>query len=257
MNLRVLGCHGGTSRDHRSVSFLVEGHLALDAGSLALSLSLSEQAQVDTVLVTHPHIDHIGDLGTLCDSRTHLELSSLVVAGTADTLAALRDHFFNGVLWPDFTRIRGGRERVARLEEIRLETARVFGGLTVTAIRVDHSIPSCGFVVTDGSATLAYSGDTGPTERFWQALNALPRLDALITEISFPDRMEELARRSGHLTPTSMRAELDKLEHRDTPVYVYGFKPAFVEEIQIELEQHEDDDRERISVLEPGQELRL
>lgn len=254
MKLRVLGCHGGTTRDHKSVSFLIDEHLALDAGSLASGLSLADQSALETVLVTHPHIDHIGDLGTICDSRTHLDLPSLVVAGMDTTLEALRSHFFNDVLWPDFTRIRGVRENVARMQTIEAEETLHYRDLTVHAIPVDHSIPSCGFVVSKGETTLAYSGDTGPTRRFWDWLNGLTHVDALITEISFPDRMHELAARSGHLTPESLLGELDKLEHDRTPVFVYGFKPAFADEIRMALEERGD---RRIRILKEDQVLQV
>jgi len=254
MILRVLGCHGGTTREHRSVSFLIDGHLALDAGSLASGLSLEDQSALETVLITHPHIDHIGDLGTICDSRTHLDLPSLVVAGLDSTLDALRDHFFNDVLWPDFTRIRGIREHVARWQEVEPEETLRFRDLTVHAVRVDHSIPSCGFIVSTADATLAYSGDTGPTQHFWEWLNGLSRVDALITEVSFPDRMHELAARTGHLTPESLLVELDKLEHEATPVFVYGFKPAFANEIRADLDLRDDP---RIRILETDQVLHV
>lgn len=248
MRLRVLGCHGGTSRRHRSVSFLVDEHLALDAGSIATALELEEQARVTAVLVTHPHIDHIADLGTLCDSRAHLELEPLVVAGLAPTLDALRTHFFNGVLWPDFTRIRGPRDRVVDLLQLGPEALLELGDHTVRAVPVDHSVPSCGFVVGNGESTLAYSGDTGPTRRFWDVLGELPRLDGVITEVSFPDRLGELAERSGHLTPRTLAAELPKLKgHDDAPVWLYGLKPPFEEEI---LEQLAGVVGERVRVLE-------
>ena len=52
--------------------------------------------------------------------------------------------------------------------------------------------------------------------------------------------MDALAERSGHLTPSTLRTELQKLEHKDTPVFVYGLKPAFEEEIRLELAPFQD-----------------
>jgi ribonuclease BN (tRNA processing enzyme) len=37
-------------------------------------------------------------------------------------------------------------------------------------------------------ATIAYSGDTGPTDRLWKLLNQEKNLKALLLELSFPDQ---------------------------------------------------------------------
>ena len=62
MNVKVLGCHGGESKKHRSTSFLVNDRIAIDAGAIAGRLSLDEQSRIETVLVSHPHLDHVRDL---------------------------------------------------------------------------------------------------------------------------------------------------------------------------------------------------
>ena len=67
--------------------------------------------------------------------------------------------------------------------------------------KVDHSVPANGYIVEDREkAAIAYTGDTGPTERFWKRM-AGRDVKALITETSFPNRLEKLALASGHLTP--------------------------------------------------------
>ena len=58
-------------------------------------------------------------------------------------------------------------------------------------------------------------------------VNATKNLKAVITEASFPNSEEALARISGHLTPSLLGKELEKLK-RDVPVYIYGPKPRFV-----------------------------
>ena len=62
MQLRVLGAHNMESRDTRMECHLIDGVLALDAGSLARALSFEEQRGVRAVLLTHRHFDHIKDL---------------------------------------------------------------------------------------------------------------------------------------------------------------------------------------------------
>jgi cAMP phosphodiesterase len=255
MNVRVLGCHGGASLHHRTVSFLVDRHVALDAGALAGGLTVAEQGEVRVALITHSHMDHVGDLDSLVDLRSQQGGFPLVVAGMAETIEALRTHFFNDVLWPDFTRIALPGGPAVDLQVLELEAESTFCGLTVRPILVDHTVPSCGFLVGDAHTTLAYSGDTGPTDRFWKVLNGVDNLSAVITEVSFPDAKGELARVSGHLTPTTLVGELAKLDGvRNIPIYVYGLKPSFEREIRAELEALVLD---RVRVLDEGDELEL
>jgi len=46
--------------------------------------------------------------------------------------------------------------------------------------------------------------------------------------------MQDVADVSLHLTPKTLSAELEKLE-RDVPVYLYHFKPPYIEELREEL----------------------
>ena len=108
------------------------------------------------------------------------------------------------------------------------------GNLKVRAVPVSHSVPTTGFIVDDGEGSLAFSSDTGPTQRFWDVVNATKNLKAVITEASFPYSAEALARISRHLTPSLLGKELEKLK-RDVPVYIYGPKPRFVTRIRKEI----------------------
>jgi 3',5'-cyclic-nucleotide phosphodiesterase len=251
MELRVLGCHGGTSLHHRNVSFLVDGKLALDAGNLAGALTLGEQSEVETVLVSHAHIDHVVELAALCDARAQQGGPGLLVAGPAAALDALRAHFFNGVLWPDFTRIPSLERPALRWRALEAERWVELSGLRVLPVPVQHSVPCNGFVLDDGRASIAYSGDTGPTERFWRVLDEHADLRALVIEISFPDRLAELAHVSGHLTPRTFRIELTKLRCAERiMILVYGLKPLFAAEIEAELARERTDN---VRLLSTGQ----
>jgi ribonuclease BN (tRNA processing enzyme) len=236
MRLRILGCHGGTSVAHRNVAFLVDERLAIDAGSLAAGLTLEEQARLEAVLVSHAHIDHVGDLAAICDVRAQQGGPGIVVAGIRPVIDALREHFFNDVLWPDFAAIPSRERPALRWLEIEAGRTRELCGLSLLAVPVHHSVPCTGFVLDDGRASIAYSGDTGPTDLLWRVLDDQPGLRALVLEVSFPDRLDELARRSGHLTPRSFRAELEKLRRRaELSILVYGLKPLHEETIAAEV----------------------
>jgi len=79
-----------------------------------------------------------------------------------------------------------------------------------------------------------FTSDTGPTEKVWEVANSTPRLRALIVEVSFPNRMQAVADISRHLTPSALAVELAKLR-RDVPVYLYHFKPPYVDELRAEI----------------------
>lgn len=239
MKVKVLGCHGGESKKHRSTSFLVDDRIAIDAGAVAGRLSLDEQSRIETVLVSHPHLDHVRDLAGLVDNRCQQGGAPLEIVGIRDTIETLRTHFFNGRLWPDFTKIPAADKPTIVFREIDPFVPFDVNGVSVTPVRVNHTVDTVGFILSDDVSSLAYSGDTGPTTRFWELLNDLPRLDALLLEVSFPDQFDWLAKQSGHLTPTTVRSELAKLEAEkaEVPVYAYHIKPVFEGETERELAQ--------------------
>ncbi len=98
MELRILGCHGGETPKHRTSSFLLDERVAIDAGAVTSMLTLEEQHRIETVLVSHAHLDHVRDLATMADNRCQQGGPTLVVAGIPETLAVLRQHFFNDLL---------------------------------------------------------------------------------------------------------------------------------------------------------------
>ncbi len=58
----------------------------------------------------------------------------------------------------------------------------------------------------------------------------MKRLQAVITETSFPNELQDLADVSGHLTPQNLSDELRKLK-TPVPVFFYGAKPKHLETI--------------------------
>ncbi len=256
MELQVLGCHGGETPRHRSTSFVLDGVLGIDAGATTSMLALDKQMQLDAVLVSHAHFDHVRDLATLADNRCQGASRPLVIAGTAFTIRALREHFFNNVLWPDFSQIPlvDGQGPTIVFQEVDPERPAAVAGFEVRPVLVSHTIESAGFVVSREGVAMAYSGDTGPTDRFWQVLSETPDLRAILQEVSFPDEYEWLARASGHHTPATLSRDLEKLSRRDVPVLLYHIKPSFQAEVERDLARLRNDD---LQVLSLGDEFLL
>jgi ribonuclease BN (tRNA processing enzyme) len=126
-----------------------------------------------------------------------------------------------------------------KFEEIEIEIPFTIdnlpgGPLEVTAVEVNHIVPTTGLLLRQGRSSVIFTSDTGPTSRIWAVANATEDLAAVITEVSFPNRMQDVADVSLHLTPKTLSAELEKLK-RDVPVYLYHFKPPYIDELREEL----------------------
>jgi ribonuclease BN (tRNA processing enzyme) len=258
MRLRVLGCHGGESPSHRTTCFLIDDDLLIDAGAITRGLTVPEQAKINHVVVSHSHLDHIGDLALLADNVISMRDKPVEIYCTDVTADALEKHFFNNVIWPNFTKIplpRAKDQTVLHLTRIRSGEPFTIGGYTLRTVPVKHPVECHGVFVRGKTGTLVYSGDTGPTDRLWTELNELDDLRAFILEVSFPNELKELAHISGHLTPELLSEELGKWQPKNkAPVLLYGMKPAFHEALKEQIAALADP---RLTMLRPMDEFEL
>lgn len=220
-------------------SFLIDGTVVIDAGAITRALTIDEQRGIRHVLISHTHMDHTATLPFLIENifGTHPEPVSIYCSKRV--LGAVKRHLFNNDTWPDFSRIPDHLEPSVRFQEIVAEepfriTGLPGGDLEITAVPVDHIVPTTGFLFRQGSSSVIFTSDTGPTERIWQVANSTPDLKALITECSFPNRLQAVADVSLHLTPNTLAKELGKLTCK-VPVLLYHYKPPYVDELRSEL----------------------
>jgi cAMP phosphodiesterase len=252
MLLEILGCHGGSVPKRRLPSFLINGHVLLEAGSVTAALPLGAQAGIEHVLLSHAHLDHTVGLALLVDNIQSAQTATgrnaaVTAAAIAPVVDDLRTHCFNSRLWPDFTKLPTPEEPALRLRTLREREAIEFGSLTVLPVAVHHSVPACGFILHDGTSGIVFSGDTGPTDEIWKVAREFKGLHAIIVETAFPNRLENLAIKAGHFTPALLQREMEKMP--EAPLWVYHIKPAHFEETSEELERLGD----RIHVLEQDQ----
>jgi 3',5'-cyclic-nucleotide phosphodiesterase len=235
VDLRVIGCHGGETPKHRTSAFVIDDDLTLDAGSLTSGLSLKAQCKLEACLISHAHLDHIRDLATIADNRVQNACPPLIVAGTKGTLSIIKKHFFNNLLWPDFSTIPTPAHPTIKYVELRPEKAVTIAGRTVRAVLVDHTIESAALIVESKQGAIAYSGDTGPTTRIWELLNEVHDLRAMLMEVSFPNAQQKLATISGHHTPRTLGIEMKKYRApKNLPTLLYHMKPSFQAEVEKE-----------------------
>lgn len=235
MKLRILATalEGEEPKQYAS-SYLVNDVLAVDAGCLGFWRSPADQAGIRHVLITHTHMDHIATLPMFIENAYRPGLDSVTVYGLAETMDALQRHVFNDVIWPDFVKITVGGKPFVRLQPIRAGEPFQVEGLMVSAIRVDHIVPTCGFIVTDQRSTLIFGADSGPTDHLWEAAHGTPRPRAVVLEACFPNSMKALAQVSAHLTSEMFLEEVAKMPLVDRIIAVH-IKEVFRKQVELEL----------------------
>jgi len=239
MDFRVLGSFGGDSPECRMTSFLIDGCVAVDAGAITRALTIEDQRKVRHVLITHTHLDHTNTLPFLIENSFGSSDEPVSIFCTKRVLAGVRRHLFNNDTWPDFTRIPNHLYPSVRFEEIEIERPFTISGLPsgdleVEAIEVNHIVPTTGLLLRQAGVSIIFTSDTSATERIWEVANSTADLAAVITEVSFPNRLQDVADVSLHMTPQGLATELVKLE-REVAVYLYHLKPPYIEELRTEL----------------------
>ena len=225
MELRVLGCSGGEAEGHRLTGLLVNGKVAIDAGSITQALTTQEQIGIRQIFISHSHLDHICTLPFFTKNIFgHTEVP-VEIHALPETLDALRRHLFNDELWPDFSVIPSPDNPIIRFSEIVPGQAYEVEGLRVTAIPVNHLVPCVGYLVEDATSAFIFSSDTAETDLVYEIANRTPNLKLFITEASFPNEQDWLAKASKHLTPEKLGKELKKLTV-DVPVGIYHLTPG-------------------------------
>lgn len=239
MKLRVLGCSGGQVPGHNLSSFLINDSLLVDAGSATSTLTLKAQQKIRNILITHVHLDHVMGLATIADNLYGNCESTVNVWGINDVISGLKSSFFNDTIWPDFTQITGDSQGwpVVSFRNMPEEEPIPIGNSTVTAVRVNHIVPSVAFFIESQKRTLLMVGDTGPTEKVWAVARRKKNLCAVVLESSFPNRLQEIADMSRHLTPRTLAEEADKLKRPSVPILVTHLKPQFRDETIAELKR--------------------
>ena len=137
MRVRVLGAHQLETRDTRLTSFLLDGVLAVDAGSLTSGLTLEEQESVEAILITHHHFDHCRDLLTF---GLNTRGSTTNVYACHEVLDSLSTNLVNGAIYPDHTRTPANAPSL-RFNPIEPGLYNAVGHYSVLPFRVTHGPP--------------------------------------------------------------------------------------------------------------------
>jgi len=235
MKIEVIGCHGGEGPEFHATSFLLNGNTLVDAGSAVGGLSMERQKQIDHVVITHPHLDHVKDLAFLADNTFGTRDTPIQVVSDADVITDLRDHLFNWIIWPDFSVLPTPEKPTMVWAPIK-DRLQV-GDLIFESHDVNHPGNAVGYVIEDPKADVSVliSGDTQSTDAIWEAGFKRKNLAAIFVDIAFPNDMAHIAARSGHFTPAMFKEEMKKFPDHSIPIFVYHLKPAFYKTVEQEI----------------------
>lgn len=231
MKLRVLGCYGGVTQDHRVTGFLINDHILLDAGTVPASLRLDEQRRIDAAIISHSHLDHCAGLAFLADNIFVDAKAPVRIIATPSTAEAIQNHLLNGTMWPDFTTITRTGRSVATIEMLEVGKRREVDELVITSFSVEHTVETVGFVVSDKRGAILYSADTSDLAPVVRQIEEVDNLKLVILEASFPNDLRELARKTGHLVPEQIEP-LATLLGTSVPIRLFHMKPRYVEQIE-------------------------
>jgi ribonuclease BN (tRNA processing enzyme) len=257
MQIRVLGCSGAIAEGSRTTAFLIDHDVLVDAGTGVGDLPLEDMARIDHILVSHSHLDHILAIGLLADSVMRLRAAQgrgpIQVHALPQTIDALRTHIFNGVIWPDFTRLPRLDRPALQLVPFAVGERLVLGGKAFEVLSAAHTVPAVGFGLEGRDGWWVYTGDTGPNPALWMRL-AQMKVAHLVIETAFSDEERELARISRHLCPAKLSTELESLAG-SVDVHITHIKPGELDAVMGEITALSTP--HRLRPLHAGQVLQL
>lgn len=156
-----------------------------------------ELADIDAVFITHPHLDHIGDLPALLFAQRvpgyqrQSDLQLHFDGGMRPWIVGLAD------TWGEWFSPHGGE---LKLHEQTDGSRFDVGELSCWVRRMDHHPASLGIRISDpDGSSMAYLGDTDLCDA---AIELCSGVDVAIVECSWTDDVEG----EGHLNPSKVAA---------------------------------------------------
>jgi len=256
LEIKVLGCSGAKSVGKSPTSFLIDKQLLIDCGAVVSKLgSKFILDNLECVLLTHSHFDHIMELPFLLELLLQGRKQPFKVYASADSIRSLYSNIFNYECWPNLFEI-AEKENVdiklaefANLKQFRIDEYKI------TPVLVNHTIPTHGFIIDNGVKSFGFTGDTYVTDSFWENCNKKDNLKAVIVDVSYPGHMSDAAEITKHMTTDNLIQELNKLNSKDVKILLSHMKPQLAEEIKAEISGIQSDFN--ITILEDGMTVNI
>jgi ribonuclease BN (tRNA processing enzyme) len=231
MSLKVtlLGTGVGIPQPGRSqAAILIENDrpLLFDCGAgtlLRLDQAGVSLEALDTVVLTHLHLDHVSDLLALANARYLSELPGLEVYGPAGT-----EIYFKIMqsVYPNLERMQVAVHELAPMD------AFTVNGFDIFAEEARHSVTALAYRIQAEEKVVVYSGDTEPSARVAKLAEGA---DLLVHECSFPEPFDV----TNHSTPRKLGGAL----HNS------GAKRVVLTHLYPQAQGYEDEMAEMVSEL--------
>lgn len=143
MDIRVLGYNGSQVLQCNAISFLLNGKILLDTGTVTTSLAKEGQCNIDCVFVTRAHLDRdrVKDIMFLADNIFNLAKdSSRTVYETPLVRKESKTHLFNRMIWPNFPVLPNRENLILKFMGINPGNKIRVDDMDVTAVRVGHGV---------------------------------------------------------------------------------------------------------------------
>lgn len=190
MKLTIVGYYGGYPAQNKASSvYIIEKDgfiIVLDMGSGALSKlpNYVDIGDIDAVILSHYHTDHIADVGVL----QHAKLIQYYTTDN-DTILPIYGHRED---IDAFTRLN--HDYTKAVPYYPSETMKL-GPFFIRFLKTKHSVPCYGMRITDGDSSLIYTADTAFQEEW---IPFCQNADLLLADTNFYANMD--AASSGHMT---------------------------------------------------------
>jgi HD-GYP domain-containing protein (c-di-GMP phosphodiesterase class II)/ribonuclease BN (tRNA processing enzyme) len=238
--IKVLGAFGTKAKGFGTSSFYLNRDNVIDAGNLLIGLEESS-AKLKNIWLTHSHLDHLSDIPYVIDNYYADIKQSINIYALPQTIKAIKKHFLNDLIWPDFSKIPLVNSKGMCINYVEIELDKVYqlsSSESIQAFKTDHTVPSCGYIYKKNDHSILISSDTYHIDNIIEILNNDKEIKSLVIECSFPSKMEKLAKDSKHLTPKLLEENLKKLKRDDLDIYINHIKPSYIDQTAKEIEQY-------------------
>lgn len=236
MDIEILGASGSMGVNEHTTCIRINKNILLDAGTGMNLITKSELSLIDTILLTHAHLDHIAFMPFLLDSLFEYYMKNpLKVYAIPESIEAIKKSIFNWQIWPDFEVLPTKETPVMQFIPVDVTQAFEIGDIKITPFYAKHTVPAIGYCLENNDKKFAFTGDTTVNREFIEAIDNLGVLDALLIECAFPNSMHDKAEMTGHISPKMLQEALDSFALEPKQTWATHLKPTQAEEIKADL----------------------
>jgi cAMP phosphodiesterase len=219
-------------RQHLSC-LVINDRIAVDAGSLAMAATDEHRQNLRDIVLTHAHLDHIAGLPLFVDDLFATLDRPVKVHALPDVIEVLERDVFNWSVFPRFSELSIGSSSAIEYHAVSFGEPFTVHDSEFCLFPAFHKVPSCGVMIKDKDSCVAISGDTSSLLGF---VKEGSKLNAAVVECAFPNELSEIAQSSHHMTPATLRGELEKLQ-LDCPVFVFNIKANYREAVVAQIHE--------------------